>query len=359
MTGISNRIHLLGWIAVLSGVLAVGCSQPEQPAEMAPTPEQPAEMAPTPEAQDIPEMAPPVDSPTEGEQAATVNGEPIMLAEVRAMFEERFAPYRGQIPEEQLEAFWQSQMPVMLEMAIGQRLIRNEIAEHELSASDAEIEAKLAEFKEQIPEGQTLESLTGQSPAQISEAIGDMLTYEKLLEIYDLAVAEPSDQQVEEYYQKNPDEFQMPESVQARHILIMVDDDADDETRTAKRAEIEAIHRQLTEEDASFEELAAEHSDCPSRQQGGDLGSFGRGQMVPAFEEAAFAQEPGAIGDVVETDFGYHIIQVMDKEAARQVSLDEVREHITGRLQEQKHREHQELLLKELRAESDIRYFIP
>ena len=351
-----NRIYLLGWFAVLSGVLAVGCSQADQQTETTSAQQEPE----APEAVlEVPEAAPAAELPEDGEPAATVNGEPIMLAEVRAMFEERFAPYRNQIPDEQLESFWQSQMPVMLEMAIGQRLIRNKIAQHELSASEDEIEAKLAEFKEEVPEGQSIESLTGQSAEQISQAVGDMLTYEKLLEIYDLAVAEPSDPQIEEYYQQNQEEFQMPESVQASHILMMVEDDADDETRAAKRAEIEAIHQQLTEGEASFAELAAEHSDCPSRQQGGDLGSFGRGQMVPEFEEAAFGQEPGTIGDIIETDFGVHIIKVTGKEDARQVSLDEVREHIAGRLQEQKHREHQEQLLKQLRAESDIQYFLP
>ena len=103
----------------------------------------------------------------------------------------------------------------------------------------------------------------------------------------------------------------MPDSVSASHILLMY---AGSMRSTATRSKEDAqsqiadLKAQL-DGGADFAELAREHSDCPSGQDGGALGTFGRGQMVREFEDAAFGLEVGATSDVVETDFGYHLIQ--------------------------------------------------
>ena len=82
----------------------------------------------------------------------------------------------------------------------------------------------------------------------------------------------------------------------------------------------------------NFGVIAAEKSDCPSKSKGGMLGAFGRGQTVPAFEEAVFSQKVGEIGPVVETSFGYHIIEVLDRKEARKVPLSEVSKRISNYL---------------------------
>lgn len=103
----------------------------------------------------------------------------------------------------------------------------------------------------------------------------------------------------------------MAESVRASHILLMY---AGSERSTATRSREDAerqIRELKTQVDggADFAELARQHSDCPSGRKGGDLGSFGRGQMVPEFETTAFGMPVGATSDVVETPFGYHLIR--------------------------------------------------
>ncbi|NCQ59636.1 MAG: parvulin peptidyl-prolyl isomerase [Myxococcales bacterium] len=103
----------------------------------------------------------------------------------------------------------------------------------------------------------------------------------------------------------------MADSVQASHILLMY---AGSARSTASRSKEEAQKEiaRLAQEiggGADFAALAREHSDCPSGRSGGDLGRFGRGQMVGPFEDTAFGLEVGATSDVVETDFGYHLIQ--------------------------------------------------
>jgi peptidyl-prolyl cis-trans isomerase C len=103
----------------------------------------------------------------------------------------------------------------------------------------------------------------------------------------------------------------MADQVSASHILLMY---AGSSRSTATRTKEEAITqinalKEKISGGADFAEVARENSDCPSGQEGGALGTFGKGQMVPEFEEAAFGMEVGATSDVVETDFGYHLIQ--------------------------------------------------
>ena len=103
----------------------------------------------------------------------------------------------------------------------------------------------------------------------------------------------------------------MSEQVRASHILLMYAGSArSTATRTKDEAlsEINALKDQIAS-GADFAELAKANSDCPSGQQGGDLGFFGRGMMVPEFDAAAFNMEVGSTSDVVETDFGYHLLQ--------------------------------------------------
>ena len=95
----------------------------------------------------------------------------------------------------------------------------------------------------------------------------------------------------------------MPDQVRAAHILRS----SDGRGKEAALKEIEDLKAQL-DDGADFAELARANSDCPSGSQGGDLGSFGRGAMVPEFETAAFALEVGEVSGPVETDFGYHLI---------------------------------------------------
>jgi peptidyl-prolyl cis-trans isomerase C len=98
----------------------------------------------------------------------------------------------------------------------------------------------------------------------------------------------------------------MTDRITASHILIGFGADSERSEEEAK-TQIEALKAEIAD-GADFAALAAEHSDCPSSMQGGDLGSFGRGMMVPEFEQAAFALETGKVSDVVQTDFGYHLI---------------------------------------------------
>ncbi len=124
---------------------------------------------------------------------------------------------------------------------------------------------------------------------------------------------------VKAYYEENKAEFVEPETVKASHILVSEEE---------KLAEVQSA----IEAGEDFAELAMKHSMCPSKAQGGSLGFFGRGQMVPEFEEAVFGMEVGNISEPVKTQFGYHVIKLEDKKPETQQEFEEVKEEIEGRL---------------------------
>jgi len=128
-----------------------------------------------------------------------------------------------------------------------------------------------------------------------------------------------SEDDMKTFYQENEEKFVRPMTVTASHILV---DDED------KAKEIYAS----IEGGKDFAEAASEFSSCPSKERGGDLGPFGQGQMVPEFEEAAFAMEVGKVSEPVKTQFGFHIIKLTDKSEAGTSSYEEVKAQIEQQL---------------------------
>jgi len=152
----------------------------------------------------------------------------------------------------------------------------------------------------------------------------------------------PTDDEIEIYYEDHQAEYDRPEEVRARHILFKITPGASDEEKQQVRERAEAVlARAKAGED--FAALATESSEDSTASQGGDLGLFRRGAMTKPFEDAAFALEAGAISDIVETEFGLHIIKVEEKTEAGLRSLDEVRPDIVKVIQQ---RESRRLALK-------------
>ena len=151
-----------------------------------------------------------------------------------------------------------------------------------------------------------------------------------------------NDDEMKAYYEGNKKEFQQPEQIKARHILVKTEDEA------------KAVRKEL-ETNKDFAALAKDKSTGPSKTKGGDLGWFGRGQMVPEFEQVAFSLKKGEISDVVKTKFGYHIIKVNDKKKASEKSYEMVKKQIEDKLKQQKSKvvvdESKDKLMKKLKVE--------
>ena len=147
-----------------------------------------------------------------------------------------------------------------------------------------------------------------------------------------------SEEECQAFYSANPQNFQKGESVRAKHILV-------NEEETCKE-----ILAAIQNGEKEFEDAAKEYSTCPSGQQGGDLGTFGRGQMVGEFEQAAFDAEIGQVIGPVQTQFGYHLIQVTEKNEATVTPYEEVAAQIKEELLRQKQNEVYTAKVQELRS---------
>ena len=139
---------------------------------------------------------------------------------------------------------------------------------------------------------------------------------------------EVSEEEVKKFYDDNPQYFNVPETVHASHILITPEGDSEEAKEAAKK-KIEGLREDIAK-GADFAEVAKENSSCPSAPNGGDLGTFERGKMVPEFEEAAFSLKPGELSNVVETKFGYHIIKAQEVTEAGVMPIEDVHDKIAA-----------------------------
>lgn len=147
------------------------------------------------------------------------------------------------------------------------------------------------------------------------------------------------------------------ESVNAAHILIKSNRSDDFKKRQAALNKIQAIKKEL-DNGADFQEIAEKKSEGPSAKSGGALGFFTRGQMAPEFEKVAFALQVGEISDVVETEFGYHLIHVEEKKAAKRLRYDDIKLDLAGYLFQKRMKDRYEQYVSDLRKKSDVKILI-
>lgn len=268
-----------------------------------------------------------------------VNGENITLGEINTMMAMAMQRFGGQIPPEQLQAV-QSQMYAQIkEELVNQKLLEAAVAAENIQVDDAEIAKAIEEIRASIPEDQTLEGALeneGQTLEMLQDRIRNDMATRQLMENKTADTPEATEAEAREFYDANPDQFAAPENVTASHILITLDETDTDETKAEKKAKLEEIRQSILAETVSFEDAATESSDCPSSAQGGSLGTFGKGRMVPAFEVAAFTQEIDEVGEIIETQFGYHIIKVSDHQDEGTVDFEDTKEKLISFLTNQK-----------------------
>lgn len=249
----------------------------------------------------------------------------------------------------------------VLDQLIAYRLLTQEGKSRKIDVPDAEVDARMAQIKQQFPsEDAFKQTLTQQNMTfeQLREDAKNDMRVAKMLEGEVTASVAVQPQDVSAFYEKNPDKFKQGERVRASHILIRTPEKADPKTKEEARTKAAGV---LSEVKAGkdFGELAKNHSQDPgSAANGGDLGYFAQGQMVGPFEQAAFALKPGAVSDIVETPFGFHIIKVADKQAARTVPLDEVKPQIEQFLQNQQRQQKTEAFINSLKAKGKVEILI-
>jgi peptidyl-prolyl cis-trans isomerase C len=288
---------------------------------------------------------------------ARVNGEAIDRGEFERAIRSIEARAGGPVPAEQRDAILRD----VLEQLITYRLLTQESGKRQIVVADTEVESRIAQIRAQFPDDETFAQALSRQQMTVealrTEAKAE-LTVAKMVEAEVVPQVTVGDKDVADFYQANPEEFKEPEQVRASHVLIRADQTSDEATKKKARAEAEQVLAKA-KGGADFGALAREHSQDPgSAANGGDLEFFTRGQMVPAFEEAAFALEPDQMSGIVETPYGYHIIKVLERRAPRTIPLDEVRGQVHDFLVQRLRHEKTEAFIEQLKTRSKIEIFI-
>jgi len=219
-----------------------------------------------------------------------------------------------------------------MDSLINQELLYQEGKKAGLEPKDADVDAEVAKVKQNFPTQEAFNQvlkMQGLTEDKFIAMVKRVMTMRDIIKLKIQPLANPvTDKEIQDYYEANKSKFSEPEQVKARHILIRISPNASEQEKIDAKNKIESILKEARN-GADFAELAKKDSQDPgSAQQGGDLGYFARGQMVKPFEDAAFSLQPNQISDVVETEFGYHIIRVDEKKPGKQLTLEEVQDRI-------------------------------
>jgi len=232
-----------------------------------------------------------------------------------------------------------------LDVLITNKLIELEADKQEITVSDEEVEEELATLAESYGGETALEEAVVASGSTMDDVREDIINYiktEKLLE----PRIEITDEELQTYFDENKDTFATAEQVQASHILV-----ADEATANEVKSKLDAGE--------DFSTLAKEYStDTTTAESGGDLGYFSSGDMVAEFEEVAFALGVDEISAPVKTEYGYHIIKVVDHQEAKEANFEDSKEEITDTLMSDKMSTEYTVWLEELKEEYEITNYL-
>ena len=324
---------------------APAASAQSTPAAQAATPQVPE---PAPAAKPVPPQLP--------EIVARVNGEAITGKDlddaVRAI-----AGRAGPIPPDERDRVFRG----VLDNMIGYRLMIQEAKARKIVISDSDVDAQVAQIRAQFPnEAQFQQALTAQKTTleAVRNDTREGMSADKLVESEIAGKVAVKPEAVADFYQKNQDKFQQGPRVRASHILIGIPQNADAATKQQAKAKADALLKDLKSGKDFAATAKANSQDPGSAPNGGDLGYFEQGQMVPPFEQAAFALKPGEMSEIVESQFGYHIIKVADRQDSRVVPLDEAKGQIEEFLSQQNRHAQTELFVNALRAKAKIEILI-
>jgi peptidyl-prolyl cis-trans isomerase C len=323
-----------------------------------PTPAQaaPAGATPATPAPDVPAPVKPVAAQLP-DVVARVNGEAISRGDLEKAVSEIEARAGQSMPADQRDRV----LRAVLDQLIGFRLLAQESVARKTAVSDADIEARIAQIRSQFPSDEVFQQQLQQRQTTLAQLRTDtrasmQITLMLQAELGTRTAVTP--EQVNDFYVKNPAAFQQGERVKASHILVRLQANADAAEREKALVKATAI---LVDVKAGkdFAALAKQHSDDPgSGANGGDLGFFERGQMVPPFEQAAFSLQVGQTSELVQSDFGYHIIRVTDRQPARAQPLADVRDDIEQYLLGQNREQQTRLFVDTLKSKGKVEIFI-
>lgn len=255
----------------------------------------------------------------------TIDGQPLPEEAIEFEYRRLLQFYSQHMPAEQLKAETDNLRAKAVEQAIGAKLLIDEATRLDIQVPAPRVDERINQMIEQVGGREIFDQRlkeNGFTEAALRENIAQGCKVDLLIEKLCEGLNDPTDAEMREHYEANRQSYVQPERASAQHILIRPASDSDADRATAE-SRIEGIRKEI-ETGAAFADLAAAHSECPSgKQNGGSLGWFGRGMMVPEFDEAVFSMNVGELSDIVETQFGYHLIFKTGEDEGGEASYEE------------------------------------
>lgn len=352
--------HLIASFCILSVAVSLACKKAPtgaptggSPAATAPAAQSPTGTPPTAGApaavKPMPAQIPAV--------LARVNGEAIEKWEFDNAIKRVEARAGSPVPPDKRDEVLRN----VLDQLVAYHLLAQESRARKLDVSDAELEAKMTEIKGSFPNEQAFQenaAAQGLTLDQVRRQTRTSLQVTKIIEAEVTAKVAVSDAEVDAFYQQNLERFKQGETVRASHILIGMPQNATPEQKAAAKAKAQGVLKKVRG-GGDFAALARVESQDPgSAPNGGDLGYFPKGQMTPAFEEAAFSLKTGTVSGLVETPFGFHIIKVTDRRAPRTTPLAEVSPQIKQFLEQGQREQKLEQFVEQVKAKSKVEMLV-
>jgi peptidyl-prolyl cis-trans isomerase C len=355
---------LLG-VAVLGAALgAFGCKGEGETtadgAELSPTPTAAASPGATAGDQALPvdtlapPPGPPFDPQTLPAVVARVDGQEIARADVleRAQAMRAQMAQMGAPPPPNDQGFYRE----LVDQLIGAHLLYAEAKRQNLGPTPAEVQAGIAQLKSRFPSEEEFRKRMaeqGTTDEQIASEVERTMAVQRLTAKLQEGIA-PTDAEMRAFYQENVDKMKRPPQVRVRHILVGTERGATPEQRQAARAEADQVLQQIRG-GGDFATLAQQHSDdTGSKAEGGLLPWLGRGETVPPFDQAAFSLQPGQMSEVVESQFGFHILRLEEKRGETTVPYEEAQPQIAEHLGRRKSREAVRARVQALRQAASV-----
>lgn len=283
---------------------------------------------------------------------ARINGEDVTQADLDGEIM-RLLSRGGRVTPQILEQYRAEATPKAFDQLVIKSQLKAYAKKNQVSVSDSDLAGEISKIKAQFPSEEEFKDRLAQqglTEESLKEQMKPDMLFSKVVQHYANSIPNPTTAELESYYNEHQAEYAQGEQVRASHILIGFEPTDDTAKKEAKKTQAESLKKEL-DGGADFAELAKQHSSCPSKAQGGDLGPFPRGAMVAEFEKVAFELQPGQISDVVETQFGYHIIKVAEHSKGETPAFVSVKDQIRQDMRENGLETWFKTLIKEAKVE--------
>jgi peptidyl-prolyl cis-trans isomerase SurA len=291
--------------------------------------------------------------------AAVVNRDIITLSEVEKRAAPELARLAGERDAQKRAEARAELMKKALDTLVGEKLMEEQIKELGLGVTDSELDAAVSDVKRQnniTDDAQFNQLLSGEgfNLTSYKEFLRKQMSRMKLVQLKVSSKVKVSEEDLKAAYTQYTKSESEDAEVHARHILVQVDAKATPEQVESAHKKALALAQEAREPGVDFAELAKKKSEGPSASDGGDLGFFRRGVMVPAFERVAFTLQEGEVSEPVRTQFGWHVLKVEERRSVDVPDFDKVKAELESKLKLQKTEKYVEQYVQELRQKASV-----